>query len=669
VLVPAAPDGYAFRHALLAEAVYDDLLPGERVRLHAAYAAVLRTSTEPGSAAELARHARAANDRATAVRASIRAGDDAMALAGPDEATRHYEVALELIGEGGAAVVGDAVGAGLEPIDPVGVAIKGSEAAAAAGHPFRGLALVQDQLTALPADAPPLDRARLLVAVAGAALLTDTGADLGELTSEALELVPTDPPTPLRAELLSLHARTTVDRGRDEDAARWAGEALALARTLRLPAVAADAMTTLARIDERAGDPEASQLALERTLREAKAAGQVAVELRGLFNLGSLHYEAGRLAEAADVFRTGAERARHAGRPWGPYGLESRVLGGLVAYVAGDWDAAERLFDASGQAPPPLSEAVLAAGRLALEAGRGSEHGVGAMERLRTWWARDGMVAIFSGTAGIDVYGDRGDVEGARATYRDLVAHVAELWQQPDFAARVRLSSLLVGQLAGPAGRATAAERAALAAEARGAHEAAGRAFERLRGRARPVGPEARAWMARVEAEHARLRWLADIDPPGEGELVAVWQRAVDAFEAFGHVFESARSRARLAAVLRAAGRLDEAAAVADLARATAQRLGARPLLVELQALHLAVPSPRTHATRTDDALTAREREVLALVAEGRSNSEIGRQLFISAKTVSVHVSNMLAKLGAGGRTEAVAVARRRGLLSDDGVR
>jgi DNA-binding NarL/FixJ family response regulator len=63
--------------------------------------------------------------------------------------------------------------------------------------------------------------------------------------------------------------------------------------------------------------------------------------------------------------------------------------------------------------------------------------------------------------------------------------------------------------------------------------------------------------------------------------------------------------------------------------------------------------------------LTPRESEVLALVAQGRSNREIALHLFISAKTASVHVSNILAKLDASGRTEAVAVARRRGLLAD----
>ena len=71
----------------------------------------------------------------------------------------------------------------------------------------------------------------------------------------------------------------------------------------------------------------------------------------------------------------------------------------------------------------------------------------------------------------------------------------------------------------------------------------------------------------------------------------------------------------------------------------------------------------RSRETRADATLTARETEILGLVAQGRSNGEIGRQLFISTKTVSVHVSNILAKLGAAGRTEAAAIARRDGLL------
>jgi DNA-binding NarL/FixJ family response regulator len=176
------------------------------------------------------------------------------------------------------------------------------------------------------------------------------------------------------------------------------------------------------------------------------------------------------------------------------------------------------------------------------------------------------------------------------------------------------------------------------------------------------MGPEGVAWVARVRAEHLRLRWLTGADPPAEPELVEAWEASVAGFERFPHVFERARSQARLAAVLRACGDPARARELADDARASASRLGALPLLAELRAL--GTPGREPHS-RADEALTSREREVLALVAEGRSNREIAGRLFISAKTVSVHVSNILAKLAAAGRTEAVAVARRRGLLDE----
>ncbi|WP_345714280.1 response regulator transcription factor, partial [Kineococcus glutinatus] len=105
---------------------------------------------------------------------------------------------------------------------------------------------------------------------------------------------------------------------------------------------------------------------------------------------------------------------------------------------------------------------------------------------------------------------------------------------------------------------------------------------------------------------------------------------------------------------LRAAGRTGEAEAEAARGAEVARALRAAPLLRELRA-----PGTRP----AGEALTPREGEVLELVALGRSNREVAQALSISAKTVSVHVSNILAKLGAAGRTEAVAVARRRGLL------
>jgi DNA-binding CsgD family transcriptional regulator len=172
-------------------------------------------------------------------------------------------------------------------------------------------------------------------------------------------------------------------------------------------------------------------------------------------------------------------------------------------------------------------------------------------------------------------------------------------------------------------------------------------------------GPEGRAWAKRLDAEILRFRWLTGIDAPPYDELVAMWREAVTLFEDYGHLHELAWSRARLSAVLRAAGELAEARKVGDLAREGARSLGAKPVLAELTA----AGSAPARGDASSDALTPREREILGLVAAGRSNGEIGKQLFISAKTVSVHVSNILAKLGAAGRTEAAAIARRRGLI------
>ena len=171
-------------------------------------------------------------------------------------------------------------------------------------------------------------------------------------------------------------------------------------------------------------------------------------------------------------------------------------------------------------------------------------------------------------------------------------------------------------------------------------------------------GPEARAWEARLWAELLRWRWAADVDPPSHDELLTAWREAVARFETYGAPYELASVRARFASLLTATGDLDEAREQAQAMTETARSLGANPLLSLVEPV---APAPVTPGPGT--TLTPRESEILALVAEGRSNGEIGRQLFISTKTVSVHVSNILGKLDAAGRTEAAAIARREGLL------
>ncbi len=146
--------------------------------------------------------------------------------------------------------------------------------------------------------------------------------------------------------------------------------------------------------------------------------------------------------------------------------------------------------------------------------------------------------------------------------------------------------------------------------------------------------------------------------------MIEIWAQTVDGFN-YGAAYEQARCRARLAEALRAGARVAEAGEQAGLARDLARTLRAEPLLASLRGLgapRSASGSPGSGGMATgSDALTPRERDVLALLVEGRSNREIAHQLFISEKTVSVHVSNLLAKLGVRSRAEAAALARRSG--------
>ncbi|UYM04295.1 helix-turn-helix transcriptional regulator [Solicola gregarius] len=651
VLVQAG-DGYAFRHALLGEAVYEDLLPGERVRLHARYAEALRSREVGGTAADLARHARAAHDVETALRASIEAGDDAMSVGGPEEAAQHYETALELLAHLDESTLDSAL-----DVDPVDLTVKAGDAITVAGSPHRAVGVVREQLLQRDSTLEESDRVRLLVALVRAAFVSETDVDVLPLTTEALSLVSTEP-TPLRAQVLGVHALANVERQRDDEAVRWAEEAIRIGNELGLPQVVADARTTIGRLDARIGDPESSKRTLRSVIEHARETDNLVGEMKGLHQLGSVHHEAGEFDDALATYIAAYETARDAGRPWAPYGFDGRVLAALTAYIAGDWDHVKRITDVRGESPPPLAEANLAAIGMLVAAGRGHAKALDLSPSIRPWWFRDGMIAVQCGGAEIDLQGDRGDVDAAIETYEDIAKAVTSL-QWVWFPARVRLSALLLGQLANHASGMPEGERQKTDSRIDQLIASADDVMRESRERRRPMGPEGMAWHARVQAEALRLRWLLGVDPPAEDELVASWEAAVASFEEFGHVFELARSRTRLASVLRAVGRRTDARQLADAARDVATALRAEPLLVELRA----IGSTGHRGPSTDVTLTPREQEILALVAQGRSNAEIGRQLYISAKTVSVHVSNILSKLGASSRTEAAALARTQGLL------
>jgi DNA-binding CsgD family transcriptional regulator/tetratricopeptide (TPR) repeat protein len=645
--------GYTFRHALLAEAVYDDLLPGERVRLHAAYADTL-AATPTRRPAELARHARASHDLATAFSASIEAGEEAMALAAPQEALQHFETALELqprIADPG--------------LDRPHLTLATVEAADAAGHGLRGVKLASAALAELPADAPDLDRATLLVALVTASISNEIGVEAFSQIAEAVSLIPAEPPTPFRARALALHARVAMYLGRDVEALRSAREALEAAGRTGSRAADTDARSSLAMIERRSGDPDEAARLLREVTEQSRASGDVSSELRTMYNLATLWYEQCDLEQAEAAYRDTQRRAVETGRTWENFGLMARAMLATTQYLRGDWSASLATLDVSADQPTPIGAGVLGSTAMLVRAGRGDTSVLDQVAALRPHFRREGRIPLYAGLAALEIHEQRGDHEAALALIDELVEIFTTLWLNPWFLARIQLAALGLGVLSAAAASAPQAQHAELAAAGARLVDDGRTSAERGLPPGRRMGREGRAWVARLEAEWARLRWLTGVDAPPADELVAAWEHAVTEFD-YGEQVQTTRSRARHAAALRASGRTAEAAEVAALARAAAEQMGARPVLAELAALQVpagprrkAEPGAASSAGKGLTALTDRERDVLAELVDGRTNRQIAAKLFISEKTVSVHVSNILAKLGVRSRAEAAALARR----------
>jgi DNA-binding CsgD family transcriptional regulator/tetratricopeptide (TPR) repeat protein len=644
---------YSFRHALLGEAVYDDLLPGERVRLHGHYVAALAAGAGRGTAAEMARHARRAMDFDRAVTAGIEAGDEAVSVGGPDEGARHYEHALELLE--------NAERAERLEIDVTKVVVKAADAHSAAGDSQRSASLLAEHIERLPADAPATARARLLSNYALSLCIIETTLDPLEVSNEAVALAPQGE-SPLRAKVLATHARVLSGTHRIEEAEISATEALALAERLAMPVLASEIVTTLSSLRFKRGDGtdgNAVRAALQDAVTRAVDAGAIAAELRALFLIGRSHQEAAEWDEAARWFGAAVDRGAAAGLPWAPYSIEARWQLGWVRYAQGEWDAALDLLQvADDEGGPVIPRAIIEATRLAIQSARGVDVS-GSLKRLRKVWSDEGGVAVFSAGIEIEAAGYSADAGAAVGAYDDVVTTLSRIWNE-HFAGRVRLAAQTLGAIACALPSASAAERTPLIARAGVLRADGDLVVERFTASNAAWGPEGRAWALRLGAEHLRVQWLAGVDAPERDDLLAAWAATVAAFEEFGSVPELARARTTYAGILRLLGDTAAARVQGDLAREAAHRLGAVVLLDELKASG----SAPSRATQSDpQRLTAREKEILALVAEGRSNGEIGKQLFISTKTVSVHVSNILGKLGAAGRTEAAAIARRDGLL------
>lgn len=656
LLVPGADDTYAFRHALTREAVYADLLPGERARLHGTFARLLAgRGRRAETAAERAHHYRESHDTVEALAASLEAADHAQRVGAPAEELRHLEAALDLW----AAVDASDRPSG-EGGDRVTLMLRASAAAAHAGEAHRAVSLTRGALAGIGQDTDSELAARVRYTLAGTLMNVDSLTAAFSYSSEALAMIPADPPSSTWVWAAATHVLAARHTGDNATALSVARRALAMAERLDLADARADLLISLAGIEGDGRRSPEARVRLKEARELARGAGNAPVEMRALFSLAIGCYEAGELEECLPWLAEGLDRARRAGLLSSPYPMEMRYLHLLLLHTLGRWDECVRtaaadlavLPAAGGYAVGPALYVALARGETEEAVGRARALAGGRFDWMGT------MVAA---VVLVDEAAQRGDAEEAVARVASsLEALTDEAGTPPDV--MVRLAGLALAAVA------DAAATARADGDEPGVRRWSGVAGELLEsartvalrgGIGVPQGPEGRAWLARAQAEAARATTGAD---------AAAWERAVAAF-GYGDVYESARCRLQYAEALLAAGRREEAAAEARAARETAVRLGAVPLRERLDALirRGRLADGPAGSRESAVALTAREREVLRLLARGRSNRQIGEELFISGKTASVHVSNILAKLGAASRTEAVAIAYREGLLVMEG--
>lgn len=634
LLVAGDGDTYAFRHALAREAVYGDLLPGQRARLHGTYARLLAARGGGArTAAERAHHYRESHDLPEALAASVEAAAHAQRMGAPAEELRHLEAALDLW----PAVPCEARPSG-EGLDPVTLTLRASAAAAHSGDAHRAVSLTRAALAGTGRDADPELAARVRYTLAGNLMTVDNLAAAFAYSSEALAMIPAEPPSRTWVWAAATHVMAARQVGDDATALRVARQALEVAERLGATAARADLLISLARLEGGGRRTRQGRERLREARELARSAGDTPVEMRALFSLAIGCFESGELRECLPWLTEGLDRARRSGLLSSPYALEMRYLRLLVLYTLGQWDECVRR--AGGEEPAP---GYTVGPVLYIALARGEPDVVTRAGEL-LGEPFDWMGHLVGGIVLTDAAALRGDPEEAVARARDAVAALTdESGRPPDVS--VRLAALA---LAAVADRAAAERRGGQGADRWGG--VAGELVELARTTAARQGPEGQAWLARAEAE-----WMRAVS----GSDSAAWEKAVAAF-AYGDVYEAARVRLRYAQALAADGRRAEAEAQARAARETAVALGTAPLLERSDALL------RGSAEQSVSPLTAREQDVLRLLALGRSNRQIGEELFITGKTASVHVSNILAKLGAASRTEAVAIAYRERLITPE---
>jgi DNA-binding CsgD family transcriptional regulator/tetratricopeptide (TPR) repeat protein len=642
----AEPDtgSFRFRHALLAEAIYTTVFPGEREDLHARLAGALARSR--AAAAELVPHWVAAGRSAEALASSVEAARQAETVFGLAEAHAHLERALALW----AAVPG---AAGLTGLDLPGLCAWTARLASQLGAGPRAVELARRAIELTGAH--DSHRAALLHVWLGE-YLYETGHDEAALAAleRAVELVPAKLASPERAYALGSLAGGLMMASRYAESLPISEQALTLARSLGAQEAEVRALTVLGIDLAHLSRREEGITHVRQALQLAEEIGDYFGLERAYINLTDLLTKLGRLRESAQLGRSGLEMIHR-------YGIYSALLAANqveTLLALGDWDEAERLSAAALRGTASSFSHWLLTIRADVEIGRGEfgaarAHLEGASDTL----PEDHVLGLHDAHLAELALWERRWTD-ANAAIQDGLARARRREAAP-----IRVQMCAKGLRA--QAELTALARARQDADAvrnwlTRAHELI-TAARRAATEASALTPNAGAWLAVSEAEYDRARGSARPES---------WSQAAESWQRLECPPLAAYCRWRQAEALVAAGASRaEAAVPLQQAHAVTARIGAKPMLRELELLaqrarlDLAPPQPATsgekHGLAEILGLTAREAEVLDLIARGCTNREIAATLMISVKTASVHVSHILRKLGVPNRLEAAAIAHR----------
>ena len=640
----AQPGGYTFRHELIREAVHDDLLPGEHGRLHSRFAEAIDASPSlvpPGRAAiEMAHHWHSAHDSVWALIGAWRAAAQAGRAVAAAERLALLARVLELWDQ-----VPDA--AGEIGADHPHVLEEAVCAAQEAGEFERGIALASSALKELDPATEPVRVAQLLENRGHFKKNLGRKEFLDDF-SAALQIVPADAPA-ARIPILLAAARCVAVGAMEYS---YAEEALALAREAGDEANEANALLTLAMFRAGAGEQGSAGSAPLELIAQARfmaeRSGAHNLVVKAAINESHLLEGAGQHELAVAAARRGIAGEDE---PYIGPTLRSLLVINQVEplFALGRWDEAIGVADGAREvqfASFPLHRSTLAVlvGRILLARGdveAATEAAAAAADLLR-------------GSPYADEYHlPLGLLEiSLRLTTAGAAAAM-------DTASRVIGGFELSGgspRYAWPLVAGAASVCLVAARDERLRDEGAA-----LAGRLRTIAEKLEtSGLAQQASRLAFTAADAQVCDGTSADVLEAWDQATAAWAALSEPYPRAQALLHAAEAALAAGDRDGAAARLRQAAAVAADLGADPLMREhsLLARRGRIVLDATAGSGGGDlGLTGRELEVLRLVAAGRSNRDIANELFISPKTASVHVSNILGKLGAASRGEAAAKA------------